>query len=104
MSIIVDKNGEYLRDQDGRLRTSDYSAHRARVELGLPVSSWLHAPTNGHNLKKYNTVKKTPVEQEDFEKHIVGYLKKYSPDVVSRLYDRSQLLLKLNIIEDESNG
>ena len=34
----------------------------------------------------------------------VGYLKKYSPDVVSRLYDRSQLLLKLNIIEDESNG
>lgn len=104
MSIIVDSNGEYLRDQDDRLRTSDYSAHRARVELGLQKGSWLHAPSRGHDLKKYNTVKKTPVEQEDFEKHVTGYLKKYSPDVVSRLYDRSQFNLKLDINEDNING
>lgn len=97
MSIVIDTDGQYVRDENGRLKKTDHRAYQARVELALAKGSWLHAPNNGHNLDRFKREKMTPVNVEEFEKEVVRYLSKYDPEVTERVRVRSNFVASIDI-------
>lgn len=97
MSIVIDNSGLYERDEKGLLKKTNHQAYQARVELALPKGKWLHAPNSGHDLDKFKRLKKTPLNEEEFEKKIIRYLEKYDPQVIDRVSVRENFLATIEI-------
>jgi hypothetical protein len=102
---VIDENGLF-KVEPGTLKTVD-EAHpvwKARIALALPKGQWLFAPTKGHDLVTYQTVKESATKVEEFQKSVRLYLAPYGPEVVSRFTARGSLTLQLKITKETLNG
>lgn len=101
---VVGTDGDYEYVAGTRtLLSSDHPIHCARIEIALPKGEWLYAAQRGHQLKKYQTKDQTKTNMDAFEKELLLYLSKYSPEVQSALGERGAVSLDLTISEDALN-
>lgn len=101
---VINTNGEYEYNAGTKtLMTSDNAVYRARIELALSKGSWLYAPFSGHNLSRFDRDRQSAAKVEEYRKELTLYLKKYSPDVVKTLVDRTKAEFDL-LIRKEQNA
>lgn len=102
--MIIDSNGNYaLVEGTQKPQTSEHPVYQARIEVALPVGVWPFAPTSGHNLARFARVANTPAKQDEFQKELTLYLKKYGPTVANLFTGRYAVELDLTIPEEALN-
>lgn len=97
MSMALDKDGHFIKGSNGLAVSTRSRAFQARLELGLPRGAWLHAPDRGHNLKRFDNVRKTPAIEDDYIKEVNSYLRGYDPETLEIVSGETTLETHLEI-------
>ena len=102
---IIDQSG-LIKVVDNTIKPikGDNPAYRARIALALPLGGWLFAPTAGHSLNQFKTVKASPSNVENFQKAARLYLDPYGPQVVSRYLARGVEALTVDVSKETIYG
>lgn len=103
--IAINSVGEYAYvDGTKKPLVTKHPVYQARVEIALGRGTWLYAPDEGHDLARFARAHKSDAKVEEFEKELSFYLRRYGPEVTSRLLARHSVSLNLQIAEDALNG
>lgn len=98
---VIDESGNYkLKPLTRTPESSEHPVHQARIEMALGKGAWLFAPNRGHQLKKFQNMDQTQGNQESFQKELLLYLEKYSPEVSETFVGRSLVDMNLTIDKD----
>lgn len=102
---VVDSDGNFEVDSGTLSPILDNNpAYKARIAVGLPIGSWLHAPASGHDLDTYKKQKATESKIIEFQKALVLYLQPYGPQIADRFAARGTIGLRVRVTKETISG